>query len=200
MMDYRFRITQREPLHQGFFKVERLLLQHELFAGGMSQPLDREVLDRGHAVVVLPVDPQRDELVLVEQFRTGALEDPQGPWMLEAVAGIVEADENAEEVAHREGHEEAGLSFRELLPVAEVYTSPGGTTERVTIFCGWVDSHEAGGLHGLDHEHEDILAHVFPREVALAMLQRGELRSAPTVIALQWLALNWTMLQARWRD
>lgn len=197
-MDYRFRILSREPLHQGFFRVERLLLEHEMFAGGMCPPLDREILDRGHAVVVLPVDPDLDQIVLVEQFRTGALEDPRGPWMLEAVAGIVEPGEGTEAVAHREGAEEAGLVFTELLPVGEVYTSPGGTTERVTIFCGRVDSRDAGGLHGVDHEHEDIRAHVMPRQAVLAMLARGELRSAPTVIALQWLALHWEELQARW--
>jgi len=197
-MQYRFRIVQREPLHQGFFRVERLILQHELFAGGMCPPLDREVLDRGHAVVVLPVDPLRDEVVLVEQFRTGALEDPHGPWLLEAVAGIVEPGESHEAVAHREGMEEAGLSFLELLPVGEIYTSPGGTTERVMIYCGRVDSSQAGGLHGVDHEHEDIRVHVCDRQAALTMLGRGEIRSAPTFIALQWLALHWASLQARW--
>jgi len=197
-MQYQFRIIRREPLHQGFFKVERVVIQHEMFAGGMCPPLDREILDRGHAVVVLPVDPVRDEVVLIEQFRTGTLEDSRGPWMLEAVAGIIEPGEGAEAVAHREGAEEAGLRFLELLPVCEVYTSPGGTTERVMIFCGRVDASNAGGLHGVDQEHEDIRAHVVSRTAALEMLGRGELRSAPTVIALQWLALHWSELRTRW--
>lgn len=197
-MNYQFRILRRQTLHQGFFRVEELIVEHELFAGGFCPPLHRELLDRGHAVVVLPIDPQRDEIVLVEQFRTGALDDPSSPWMLEAVAGIIEPGEGAEDVAHREGAEEAGLVFQELLPVGEVYTSPGGTTERVSIFCGRVDSSQAGGLHGVDQEHEDIRVQVFSREAVLAMLQRGELRSAPTVIAVQWLALHWQALKARW--
>jgi len=97
-----YEIIARETVHDGFFQVSRFTLRHALFAGGQSSTLVRERLERGNAVAVLPYDPWRDEVVLVEQFRVGALETGFGPWVIETVAGIIEPGERAEEVAHRE--------------------------------------------------------------------------------------------------
>lgn len=197
-MNYAVRILEQVTAYQGFFRIVRYRLQHELFGGGWSGEMRRECLERGQAVAVLLYDPARDQVVLVEQFRTGALADPNGPWLLEIVAGIVEDGETVEDVARRETVEEAGCTLLDLVPICRCYVSPGGTSETVTLFCGRVDAAQAGGIHGLADEHEDIRVQVLARSEALAQLQSGRIQSAPPIIALQWLELHGKELRQRW--
>lgn len=197
-MTRKYEIIGREVCYQGFFRLERYWLRHELFSGGVSRVLARELFERGHAAAVLPYDPERDAVVLIEQFRIGALEDAHGPWLLEIVAGVMEQGESAEDLARREAMEEAGCAIQELLPVCEYLVSPGGTSERIHLFCGRVDSRQAGGVHGVHEEGEDILAHVVPYAEAMRWLEQGRIRSASPIIALQWLALHRDELRQRW--
>ncbi|MFO1431167.1 MAG: NUDIX domain-containing protein [Candidatus Competibacteraceae bacterium] len=197
-MDYRFEIETKTVVYKGFFQMEKYRLRHELFAGGMSPLISRECLERGQAVAVLPYDPQRDRVVLIEQFRVGALAQQDGPWLLEIVAGIIGPGESKLEVARREAMEEAGCELLDILPVCEYLVSPGGTTEGITLYCGRVDSTGIGGVHGLAEEHEDIRVLVVSSEEALALLHSGRVLSATTLIALQWLALQREALRERW--
>ena len=104
-------IVKREECFKGFYKLDRVHLRHELFAGGMSREISREVFIRHDAVCVLPYDPPRDEVVLSEQCRVGALGKADNPWLIELVAGLIDRDEEPEEVGHRGGREEAGLTL-----------------------------------------------------------------------------------------
>ena len=158
----------------------------------------RELFDRGHAAAVLPYDPIRDEVILIEQFRIGALAAPGGPWLLEIVAGMIETDETAEEVVKRESVEETDCVITDLIPLYDYLVSPGGTTERVALFCGRVDSTHADGVHGAIEEGEDIKVHVVTLDAALTLLKSGTLNSASLIIALQWLALNRDYVQTLW--
>lgn len=191
-------ILEKTVCFEGFFRVERYCLRHRLFNGNWSQPLTRELFERGHAAAVLPYDPIRDEVVLIEQFRAGALAAPGGPWLLEIVAGMIEAGETAEEVAKRESVEEADCVITDLISLYDYLVSPGGTTERVALFCGRVDATHAGGVHGAIDEGEDIKVHVVKLETALTWLNSGKLNSASVIIALQWLALNRHTVQRQW--
>jgi len=146
----------------------------------------------------LPYDPRRDEVVLIEQFRVGAYAAGVDPWLLEIVAGIIEPGETPERVARRETEEEAGLTVGRVEQLAEVFVSPGGATERVTIFCGEVDSSGAGGLHGLPSEGEDIRVLVRAFSEIPAALAAGAFTNAPVLIALQWLAANRDRLRQAW--
>jgi ADP-ribose pyrophosphatase len=128
-------IVQRDNAYQGFYKLDRVQLRHEKFDGGMSRVINREVFVRHDAVCVLPYDPQRDEVVLIEQFRVGAMGRAANPWLVEMVAGLIDKDEQPEEVAHREAEEEAGLTFSALWPITQYFPSPGGSTEFST--CTW---------------------------------------------------------------
>lgn len=197
-MDYKVEIVQKETCYQGFFRLERYRLRHSLFRGGWSPELARELLERGHAAAVLLYDPDRDSVVLIEQFRIGALDAPGGPWLLEIVAGIIGGDETAADVAHREAMEEAGCRVLDLIPICEYFVSPGGTSERITVYCGRVDAADAGGIHGLAQEGEDIRVHVVPFADALEMLRTGRIDSASPIIALQWLALHREEVRRRW--
>lgn len=189
-------LLERRCLHQGFFRLEALQLRHRLFEGGWSGAMTREVHRRHDAVGVLLYDVERDAVVLVEQFRAGALEDPASPWKLEVVAGLVEEGESPAEVARREAVEEAGARVGELIELYAYYPSPGACDERVTLFCGLVDSEGLGGVHGLDEEHEDIRVHVLPFARAWELLQAGRLDNAMCLIALQWLAVERASLRA----
>lgn len=193
-------IIDRTTVFQGFFRIERWQLRHKLFAGGWSPVFSREIFERGQAVVVLPYNAQTDEIVLVEQFRVGALDHQYSPWLLEAIAGMIETGQDAVETAKREALEEAGLTLTELWPMLSYLSSPGGTTERIHVYLGRLTTAVSSGLFGLDAEHEDIKMHVMPRETAMQLLASQQIDNAATVIALQWLQLNLPLVQQRWSD
>ncbi|MBK1852763.1 MULTISPECIES: NUDIX domain-containing protein [unclassified Marinobacter] len=192
------KIEKRETVFQGFFRMDKLWLTHPRFDGRSMPQFTRELFIRGDATCVLPYDPERDEVVLLEQFRLGALGREQSPWLLELVAGMNEDGETSEEVAQREAEEEAGLSFSKLEKICDYLVSPGGTTEMVYLYCGKVSTESAGGLFGLDEESEDIRAHVVSADDAIAMITDGRINNAAAIIALQWLELNRTRLRAGW--
>jgi len=189
-------IVDQEVVYQGHYRVGRYRLRHSLYAGGMGQEISREVFERGDAVAVLPYDPHRDEVVLIEQFRVAAELQGDDPWMLEIVAGLIEPGEDVEEVAGREAQEEAGLELGRLFPVARYYASPGASTEHVTLFCALVDAGSADGIHGLDEEGEDIRVIRLPFADVSGLLDGGLLRNGPVLIGLQWLVLNRDRLRA----
>lgn len=189
------RLEQDEPLYDGFFRLHRLSLSHPKFEGGRVR-IQREILDRGDAVCVLLYDPVRDAVVLVEQFRAGALGKTESPWLLELVAGIVEPGESAEAVARRESQEEAGVELGPVFPITGYLPSPGGCDEWIDLMCALVDAQAAGGIHGLDSEGEDIKVHVIAAQDAFALVSENRLRNAAAIIALQWLELNHGRLQA----
>ena len=185
------KLLEKEPLYRGFFRMDRVLFKHRLFAGGWSAPVSRELLCRGAAVGVLLYDKDHDLVGLVEQIRVGALSESGGPWCLEVVAGVVEAGEAFEEVAHRELKEESGLVVESLEYLCHYYPSPGGCDESMYLYCASVDlSQVSERLHGLEDEHEDIRFHVFPRQQVMEDLYQGRFNNAATLIAMQWLQLK----------
>ncbi len=189
-----------EVVYQGFFTLERHRLRHGLFRGGLSAEITRERLRRDRVAAVLPYDPRQDAVVLVEQFRIGALEAAGGAWLLETVAGVAESGETMETVARRESQEEADLELGPLERICDYFPSPGASSERVTLFCARVSAPAAGGYHGCADEDEDIRSHVLPADEALELIDTGVINSAMPIIALQWLALNRARLQDVWTD
>ncbi|TAL53462.1 MAG: NUDIX domain-containing protein [Methylovulum sp.] len=197
-MKKQFEILQKEIVYPGFFRMEKYRLKHTMHNGGWSAEISRELFVRGDCVAVLLYDPDADKLVLIEQFRAGAILQPDQAWLVEIVAGAIEAGETAEEVAYRESLEEAGCTVEEMVEICKFYTTPGCSSEWLTLFCGKVDSTQAGGIHGLDDEDEDILVRVVDFDDAYRMLENGEIISAMPIIAIQWLALNKQKLRQQW--
>ena len=191
-------LIEKTTPYDGHFRIHVYRLRHKRFGGGWTEVMSRELFERGRATVVLPYDPVRDAVVLIEQFRIGAYGAGLKPWLIEPVAGIVEPGETPEDVARREAFEEAGCEIAELEPIGTVLSSPGGCSEVLHLYCGRVDSAGVGGLHGLAHEHEDIRAFVEPVDGVLERLAKGEYNNASTVMTLQWLALNRERLKKKW--
>ncbi|MEZ5503951.1 MAG: NUDIX domain-containing protein [Halioglobus sp.] len=192
------RVLDDRIVWSGHFAMRRLTLRHRRFAGGWSEPIVREVFERGDAVAVLPYDPSTDSLVMIEQFRPGALRGDDSPWMLELIAGVVEVGERDEDVVHREAMEEAACELSDLVPIATVFPSAGACSEQVRLFCGRVGRAAIGGLHGLQDEGEDILVHSVTRSEALQLVARNRIPNGHTLIALQWLAIHGDSLRERW--
>ena len=192
------RVLESEVAYQGHFTLRKLTLQHRRFGGGWSEPVVRELFERGDAVGVLPYNPVDDSLVMIEQFRPGAIRGSDSPWMLELIAGVVEPGEQDEDVVHREAMEEAGCQVAELVPIATLLPSAGACSEQVRLFCGRVTTAAIGGIRGLQNEGEDILVHSVAREDALRMLREDRIPNGHTLIALQWLQIHADELRERW--
>ena len=191
-------IIARDTRYDGFFSIVSYRFRHRRFNGDMSGEVVREVFERGHAAVLLPYDPLRDEVVLIEQIRIPAYDSSATPWLLEMVAGIIEPGETPEDVVRREAVEEAGLKVGRVKPIVNYLASPGGTSERLSVLVGEVDASQAEGNHGLEEENEDILVHVVSREQAYHWVEQGIIDNAASVIALQWLALHHKELREEW--
>ncbi|WP_099610570.1 ADP-ribose diphosphatase [Vibrio fujianensis] len=192
-------IVSKQTLFQGFFRMVKYRFRHRLFQGGWSELIEREMFERGHAAALLPYDPLRDEVVIIEQIRVGALEDAQ-PWQLEIVAGIIESGELPADVVRREAQEEAGLKVDRLEKITAYYPSSGGCSEKLDVYVGEVDSTQASGVHGLAEEGEDINLHVMKRSDAYQLVKEGRIENGASIIALQWLELNHQQLQLQWRS
>jgi len=197
-MDKKIEILEKSICYDGFFQMLRYRVKHSLFSGGWSNEVVREVFERGHAVAVLPYDPVNEKIVMIEQFRIGAVEFGSQAWLWEIVAGIIEKNEMPIDVARRETQEEIGCTVTDLMPICHFFVSPGGTTETTALFCGRIDSTQAAGIHGLETENEDIQVHVIPLSTAREMLEQGKIQFAPAIIALQWLFLHQNDVKKQW--
>ena len=197
-MDYQVEIIEKESRYDGFFQLSAYRLRHSLFSGGWSADIVRERVERLQAASVLLYDPHLDRVVLIEQFRIGAIENGKRAWLYEVVGGLMKEHERPEDVARREAIEEAGCEILDLVPITQFYVSPGTATEQIHLFCGRVDASNAGGVFGIEAEGEDIRAHVIPADEAIAGLDNGTIDSTSVIIALQWLALHREELRQRW--
>jgi ADP-ribose pyrophosphatase len=197
-MEKQTEIVSRDTVFRGFLRVDRYRLRHSLFAGGWSAELIRERVEGLRAAAVLLYDPDTDQVVMIEQFRIGAHEAGKGAWLLEPVGGYVAPGEDGADVARREAMEEAGCEVADLVPIGEFYLSPGTTSERIGLFVGRVHAPSANGIHGLEHEGEDIRVEVLASDDAIGELYAGRANSTTAIILLQWLATNRRKLAGRW--
>jgi len=198
----RAEVTIHETRHpyEAFFRVDEVTLSHKAHDGGEVGPIDRAVFVVTDAVTVLPYDPVRDRVLLIEQIRIGALvRGDQQPWMLEPVAGMIDAGETPEQTALRETHEEAGLTLTptNLHHISTYYPSPGGIAQRFVSYVAVCDLPDAAaGLGGESTEHEDLRAHLVPFDTLMEMVRSGEAANAALIISAQWLQAERNRLQA----
>jgi ADP-ribose pyrophosphatase len=200
MSDNDVTIIKRETIHRGFFRLELYHLKHKLYRGGWSAEIEREIFERGRTVGIILYDPDRDEVVLVEQFRLAAHLAKMPAWEIEIVAGIVDKEGESEiELARRESKEEAGLELiGEPIFIHRFMPSTGACTEVVDLFAGRVDASEASGIHGLADENEDIKVIVMSFDEAMKQVRADTIKNGPTLLALYWLAAERERLRREW--
>lgn len=188
-MKYRFELLRERACHQGFLRLDHFHLRHERYDGSWTGSLSRECLRRGAAVAVLPYDPRSQRVLLIEQFRIGALLAGEAPWQVEVVAGLVEDGESECDVARRELLEECGCTAQSLEFIARTMSSAGSSNETVAIYCAEVDidPERPPSLHGVVGEGEDIRCFATTPQEAWAMVADGRIMAAQAIIALQWL-------------
>ncbi|MDN3653394.1 NUDIX domain-containing protein [Thalassotalea ponticola] len=189
-----FNVHQRQLKYQGFFRIEEYAFSHRLFRGGNSSVVKREIFERGDAVALMIVDKQQQQLLMIEQFRAGALRSNENPWCVEFVAGMFDDDESAIDVAVREAKEEANIDIEQAAchPVYQFLPSPGGCSEKIHLYVAYVDlsSYQTGQHAGLATENEDIMVHKLSIADAVSLMEQGKVNNATTIIGLQWLALQ----------
>jgi ADP-ribose pyrophosphatase len=173
--------------YAGFFELKKLTLAHELFAGGMSPAITREVLCTREVAAAIVYDRQRDRVVMIEQFRIGPLAAGRAPWILDIVAGRVEQGHSPEDTARQEVKEETGLQPTALELIGHFYTAPHLSNERLHLYCADVDSSAAGGVHGIAAEGEDIRVVTLAREEACRWAASGE-ASLWAALSINWLS------------
>lgn len=183
-------IEDHTRVYSKFYALDELLLRFERFDGTMSETVDRAVFIGADAAIVLPYDPVRDRVLLIEQMRLGPLaRGDEAVWQLEPIAGGIDPGETPEGAARREALEEAGLRLGRLEEIAEVYATPGNATEFFYIFLGIADlPDDITGEGGLETEHEDIRSHLYAFEDLIRISDQHGFANAPLVLAVNWLA------------
>jgi ADP-ribose pyrophosphatase len=194
------RITSREPAFRRHLGLDIVRYSNRLYSGEWSGERVYDVVRRGGAVAVMLYDPDRDAVVLVEQFRLPPLLAGFSPWIVEVVAGLIDKDgESEEDVARRKSVEEAGVEvIGELIPIQRYLPAPGNSDETVTLFCGRVDSSAATGVYGVPEEDEDIRVIVRSLAELEAMLDAGQIETGHTLICLYWLLRHRDDVRHKW--
>lgn len=186
----RWNIASRSKAYAGFYSIDALSYSHSMHSGEMTDAIACELFVRGDVVGVLPYDPVRDEIALIEQFRIGAINNKPDPWLVQIIAGMIDTDESPAQVAMREAKEEAGIELTDVTLISHYLASPGASEEENYVFYAETDLSQVGGTHGLAEEDEDILVKVVSAEQAIAMLDAGEIRNALSIVALQWFKIK----------
>lgn len=192
------KIINTKVAHQGFVNLEVIDLQFKLFNGEWGPIVTREVLKRRNAVGVLLFDPNKDLLILLEQFRIGALTDHISPWQIEVMAGMIEFDEKIEDTIYREAHEEARAEIFALEAITKYWVSPGASDEYVHLFCAAVDSEKIPEFGGNKQENEDIRLVKVPLKETLDEIYGYNMNNAMTIICLGWMKENYVRLKKNW--
>lgn len=185
-------IIQQNILYQGkYFYLKNFNLQFKKFNNTFTKAVNRNLLMRNPCVGVLLYDENSQEIILIEQFRIGAI-DSHNPWLLEIVAGLIEeSDSNVVNAAHRETLEESGCKIQKLIPITKYYASPGYTDEFVHLYLGIVNRNEVVQICGNAHEDEDIRTKIIPAAKALSLCTEGKVINSMSIIALQWFHINY---------
>ena len=189
-MNSNFKVTNKKNLYDGFFKMNEISLKYKKYDGNWSNEIKRELFGGAQVSAVLPYDPIKKKIVLIQQFRPGTISKNTNNYLNEIVAGIIDAGESPEIAAKRECLEETGYKIKKLTPIQGYFPAPGSSESFYHLFLGEVDSKNGKKIMGLYKENEDILVKSFDINQVKKMLQEGKFVNGLTLIAIQWFFLN----------
>ncbi|MGR3622497.1 NUDIX domain-containing protein [Pseudophaeobacter sp.] len=190
-------VHQHKRAFVNFFAMEEMDLQFRRYDGSLSPVVNRAAALVGRASVVLPYDPIRDQVLLVEQFRAATfIAGEKQPWMWEPVAGLIDPGETPEQAACREAMEEAGVAISRLEPVTHAYPSSGASGEFIHIFVGLTDLSDINGGGGVAGEHEDLRSEILGFEQLMQGIDDHSYQDMPLVTAALWLSRHRDRLRA----
>ena len=189
-MSSNFKVTNKKNLYDGFFKMNEISLKYKKYDGSWSNEIKRELFGGAQVSAVLPYDPIKKKIVLIQQFRPGTISKNTNNYLNEIVAGIIDPGESPEIAAKRECLEETGYKIKKLTPIQGYFPAPGSSESFYHLFLGEVDSKNGKKIMGLDNENEDILVESFKINQVKKMMQEGKFINGLTLIAIQWFFLN----------
>ena len=190
-MDSQYKIINKKKLHNGFFKLHDINFKHRKHDGSWSNKVSREVFGGAHVSTVLPYDPDKKKILLLKQFRAGAMKREENPILIEIVAGMIDEGETPEEAANRECFEETGCKINKLVDIYSYYPAPGSSESYYHFFLGEVKSFEGEKIFGKEDEDEDILVKSYTIEEVKNLLNEKKILNGVTLLALQWFFLNY---------
>ena len=190
-MSYQYKIYSKKKLHDGFFKLHEINFTHQKHDGNWSSKVKREVFSGAHVASVLPYDPIKKKILLINQFRPGVLKRSLNPILTEIVAGIIDEGETPHEAAKRECMEETGCIVHRLQDIYSYYPAPGSSESYYHLFLGEISSFEGEKILGQKNENEDILVKSYTVEEVKELLKKREIINGLSLLALQWFFLEY---------
>ena len=189
-MKLKYKIINKKNLYSGFFSLNKYEFIHEKHNGEWTSTVEREVFSGAHVSSLLPYDPIKKEIILIQQFRAGALSRYDENYLLEIVAGIVDEGENPEQTAIRECFEETGCEVKKIHPIQSYFPAPGSSESYYHLYLGEIQAFDGERIKGLEKENEDILVKSFNIDEVRQMLKEKKIMNGLTLVALQWFFLE----------
>ena len=181
---------EKKLLSDNYYILNRVNFDYLMSSGKWVKQM-REVYDRGDGAGILLYNKQKKTVILTKQFRMATyLNDNKDGFLVEIAAGMLDKD-NPEACVIRETEEEVGYRLKSVKKVYEAYSSPGVMTEKMHFFIGeYTDDMKVNDGGGLDSEHEDIEVLELPFEVAIEMLNTGQIEDTRTIVLLQYAIIH----------
>ena len=190
-MKLKYKMLNKINLYSGFFSLNKYEFIHEKHNGEWTSTVEREVFSGAHVSTLLPYDPIKKEIILIQQFRAGVLSRYDENYLLEIVAGIIDEGENPEQTAIRECFEETGCEVKKIYPIQSYFPAPGSSESYYHLYLGEIQAFDGERIKGLEKENEDILVKSFKIDEVRQMLKEKKIMNGLTLVALQWFFLEY---------
>ena len=190
-MKLKYKIINKKNLYSGFFSLNKYEFTHEKHNGEWTDIVGREIFSGATVSTLLPYDPIKKEIILIQQFRAGVLSRGEENYFYEIAAGIIDQGENPEDTAIRECYEETGCEVKKIHPIQSYFPAPGSSEEYYYLYLGEVEAFTGERIKGVADENEDILVKSFKIEDVRQMLKEKKIKNGLTLVALQWFFLEY---------
>ena len=190
-MKPKYKIINKKNIYKGFFQMYEYDLIHQKHDGNWSSEIKREIFGGAHVASLLPFDPIKKEILLIQQFRVGIVSRHDEDLLYEIVAGMVDKNEQPDQTSIRECLEETGCKVKKLIHIQDYFPAPGSSESFYHLYLGEIDSFQGSRIRGLENENEDIKVTSFKVHEVKQMLDNKIIKNGLTLIALQWFFLNY---------